>query len=189
MKKLNPDIIRIGDKVKIINPELFVRCGYELVPGDLYEEIAKKYKEQIDNFLRSVFGPPKSKMINSDVFGELRSEFYNQDVYTVEGKIIDALCYYEVKRRKFGGNERKIYTEPDEKCKNKIGIVERIKFVKTGIYSPGYESGGNWACEPEWHPPYLKDETTHKILTVKINNHPFYSHISIESIHVEKVIE
>ena len=28
-KKLNPKIIRVGDKVKIIKPLLFIRCGYE----------------------------------------------------------------------------------------------------------------------------------------------------------------
>jgi hypothetical protein len=28
-KRLNPNIIRVGDWVKIINPEFVDRCGYE----------------------------------------------------------------------------------------------------------------------------------------------------------------
>src|SRR5574343_863189 len=138
MKKLNPNIIRVGDKVKILNPELFVRCGYELTPNnkDLQSEVMEKYKDKIDDFIKSLFWPIQ-KVNASILFEEEYSYWYDQDVNTLESKIINALCYYEVKKKGFGGKERKIYTTHVNKMKDVIGKVVKIKFHKTGTYTSG----------------------------------------------------
>lgn len=192
MKKLDPNIIRVGDKVKILNPELFVRCGYELTPNneDLQSEVMDKYKDKIDEFIKSLFGPIQ-KVNASILFEEEYSYWDDQDVNTLESKIINALCYYEVKRKGFGGKERKIYATHVNKMKDIIGKVVKIKFHKTGTYIPGSYSYSAYDLS-DYDPAYLENEKTHKILIVQIPDSNYIwrtQNISIESIHVEKVIE
>jgi phosphoglycolate phosphatase-like HAD superfamily hydrolase len=49
-------------------------------------------------------------------------------------KIISNLAYYGLNAKKFGGNERKIYTENRPEFKDKLFRVLEIKIVKTGVY-------------------------------------------------------
>ena len=41
MKKINPKIIRIGDTVKIVKPNIFIRCGYPLSKNEAKKEICR----------------------------------------------------------------------------------------------------------------------------------------------------
>lgn len=180
MKKLNPNIIRVGDKVKILNPEIFIRCGYPLTPPDVYEEVAKLYGEKINAFVRETLGFPPKQMPTTEE--EIDYDFYydSREARTLEDKILNAFCYYSVKMKGFGGKERKIYTEHYKQYQDKVGIVEKIKFHKTGIYTPD-----------DYDPPYLSNEEVHKILKLKFPYcFPEYlSPVQIESIHVRKEIQ
>ena len=53
-RKLDPKIIRNGDRVRIVTPEIFVRCGYPLCKADLREDIAKNYGKIIEDLIYSV---------------------------------------------------------------------------------------------------------------------------------------
>lgn len=190
MKKLNPNIIRVEDKVKILNPEIFIRCGYPLTPADLYEEVAKQYGEKINAFVRETLGFPPKQISTTEE--EIDYDFYydSREAGTLENKILEAFCYYSVKMKGFGGKERKIYTETSKSYQDKIGIVEKIKFHKTGIYTPGRGPGYS-AYEPDdYDPPYLSNEKTHKILKLKFpyGYKEYLSPVQIESIHVKKEI-
>ena len=166
MRKKNPNIIRVGDIVNIVNPRIFIRCGYNLTKDDLRPEIDEKYGKQIHAFIKSI--------------PILKSRSYDS--------VRDVIVYDYMVHKRFGGNERKIFTEIKEISKDKKYRVVSIKFVKTGIYVPGSTS---WTGEYEdFFPPYLSYEQTHKILSIKIVERGFYSwnnyYFEIEANNVRK---
>ncbi len=177
MKKRTPkkDVIRVGDKVRIKEPNMFVRCGYPLTFDDMRKEVEQKYSADISKFLYSLKIPCGGNYFN------LNQNFKNSREFE---KVRDALAYYFLKQKKFGGNERNVYTKVNELYRNVEVSVVGIQFVKTGIYYAGY-SGSIWE---EGAPPELCNQETHKILHVALpytfywNNHP-----KIEDRWVEKI--
>ena len=169
MAKKDPNIIREGDWVKVINPEIFIRCGY---PMDYKEEAKKAYDEHgiaIRGFLWHQCGilPPI---------------YENRDFeHTVE-RIAERIGYLKCKTANFGGAERKIFTERREEYLGLEGWVNGVRFVRTGTYyapSGGYSYDGEY----DYDPGGLYKPKTHKILTMFFNGQEDFE---IEAIHVEK---
>lgn len=167
MKK---DIIRVGDWVKVVNPQEFIRCGYPLSFQDEKTEVYEKYSKKVEEFLHNEIG------LGVKLFGDLKSL---TEVDAAVDKICGAIAYETLKRKGFGGRSRQIYTKENKNILGKEGCVSRIKFHKTGeYYSPSgggeydYESGG------------LRNEKTHKILEVNVF---FDTVFKIEAVNVEKV--
>jgi hypothetical protein len=106
MKK---DIIRIGDKVRIVEPEVFVRCGYPMGKKHA-EEWYKSNEKEIENFFYNI----ELDLNNSNV-----SRF----------KFQEQLYGLYLKSHGFGGNTRKIYTERDEAIRG-IEVVVWGKYIK-----------------------------------------------------------
>lgn len=172
MSKKDPKIIRIGDKVKIVNPEMFVRCGYPMTKQDAREEVYSRFQPQVDQLIKSTLY----------FCSELKSHFdYDGLAYHA---VMEALAYGWLRRKNFGGNNREIYTAHDELAKDQIGIVTKIRFVKTGVYINGYQTG-----EGEFTPSYLSDERTHKILHLKTFYRNYVDYQQIEAKNVEKIYE
>ena len=188
--KKDPEVIRVGDRVKIINPEVFLRCGYPLSVETETEEIKKLFGVTIEDLVYSC---------TSDHFMQRNEKgLYENNLAipitpnTVQlgafNKIAKALGYVRVKAKKFGGNERKIFTEIHDELKGKEGRVEKTKFVRTGVYVRG--SG----YSDDYERPYLSEEKLHKILTLALfdskESNPeifMYEPVKIEVIHVKKI--
>ena len=174
MKK---DIIRVGDKVKIIKPEFFVRCGYPLCLQDACDIVKETYKEKICDFIQNI------GITTTKLFSTIEND---NDFLNTFDKIVKALAYDYVRANKFGGAERTIHTITEEVFQNKFMIVKEIQLVKTGIYIGTYSFG----YEGEFDPPYLSDQKTHKILTLDTPQYHYqisYNGFKIEDINVEKV--
>ena len=56
MSKKDPKIIRVGDKVRIVNPEMFVRCGYPMTKQDAREEVFSRFSQQAIQLMRDTLG-------------------------------------------------------------------------------------------------------------------------------------
>jgi hypothetical protein len=179
MKKRTPkkDVIRVGDVVKIKEPNMFVRCGYPLSFEDMRKDVEKKHSADISKFLYSL------KIPCGGNYFDINQKFKNSREFD---KIRDALAYYFLKQCSFGGNERTIHTKVNETYRNTEAIVVAIQFVKTGTYSPGYH-GGFW---DDNEPSALYNQETHKILHVRLpyaiygNDYP-----KIEACWVEKLVD
>jgi hypothetical protein len=183
MKK---DIIRVGDTVKVIHPEFFIRCGYNLHLPDVTEEIIENRSEEIEAFIDSFFG--------IDRLSE-EYKFIKQNKTSDTGeKIAKALAYKKISMERFGGRERKLFTEMIEDHKGKLFKVHGVKIHKTGTY---FAPSGGYSCYDGYY-DYdcggLSNEKTHKILEIfpTRNNPIFMNSLSpffrIEAIHVEKII-
>lgn len=164
MSKKDPKIIRVGDKVRIVNPEMFVRCGYPMTKQDAREEVFSRFSQQAIQLMRDTLGHE-----------------YDWVAYHT---VMEALAYGWMKQHHFGGNNREIYTAYEAMAKDQIGIVTKIRFVKTGIYVCGYQTE-----EDEYISSYLKNQETHKILSLRVFYRNYVDYVQIEAKNVEKITE
>jgi hypothetical protein len=159
MSKKDPNIIRIDDEIRVKKPNFFIRCGYPLSLKEACKIIKEKCHKEINEFINKFnFNPLYYSLSLLD-----NNEY--QDTKTFR-EITSTLAYDYMRSKNFGGSERQIYTEEFPQYKNKLMIVDNIKFVKTGIYVPGshyipYES--------EEDPAHLINVKTHKLIHVYLN--------------------
>jgi hypothetical protein len=205
MKKLDPKIIRVGDVVKIVNPLIFIRCGYPLSKNDMKKEIYEHYGKIIEDLLYSV--SRGNVFIQRDVNGlypdQQQSNIFpvtNQKLDYLNNEIVDLLAVRRLFAKKFGGTDRTIHTELRSELKDKTASVTNKKNVKTGIRVPGssYRSSF-YDPEVECDPPYLSQAKTHKILQIDLGDEllkdwkgsgwQYKEEIWIETANVEKIPE
>lgn len=142
-------IIRVGDLVRVINPQVFVRVGYNLTKQIVKESlITNEEKTSIAQLISK-----KETAYNLDLWSPVENKVFDE--------MLDSLAYLKLKRNGFGGKERKIFTEYNSDLLNKELKVESKRFVKTGFYQPGGVFG---YFEPEYEPAYLEKEKSNIIL-------------------------
>jgi hypothetical protein len=178
------DIIRVGDKVKILRPLFIYRWGYDNNLKDVAEEVLSKYKPQMREFVRTILNLEGKKGTS---MGDADYPYY---------RLASALAYEIVGSRMSQGAIRKLFYITDEDKgpyhwlnhdfpAGSIKEVVEIKIVKTGRYiSPGMPYYDSFSGEYDpGDPGYLADEKTHKLLRVG------YTDNWIEATNVEKVNE
>ena len=185
IRKKKDEIIRKGDVVRIINPEFFIRCGYPLAFSTVLAEVQEKdskYQEKIDDLLRNFFVIGNAK----EVFKMTADK---HDTSKIKYQIESAIAYGLLKRREFGGNERKIYREKYVTITHRDWEVIGKKVVKTGIRQTFTD------FDPEGDPvrgaPFLHKEQSHIILEIipTVNRTLFAANSFIEAANVEKVMK
>jgi hypothetical protein len=165
--------IRIGDRVRVVNPEFFVRCGYPMVFQYEAKRVVRDRRESIESFLRSHDIEP----YRLDSLG----------LHPAVTKIAKVLAYELCKAKKWGGRERKIYTHRFDLYAGQDFSVASVRFVKTGEYISGecYGTYGGY----EYEPAYLSNEKTHRILKLNIFDlipgQDWHNPLEIESANVE----
>lgn len=174
----NKTVFRVGDTIKVINPEIVVRVGYPLTIQSIQESFTDKEKESIIELLKG-FGMPYLDGPDIDNLNGSFQKSYSQIFYDVSYK----LARYRLEQKRWGGKEKKIYTEIHSEFLGKEFYVCKKRIAKTGIYNDSYQSSGSYYDPPEYDPPYLSNVKSH-ILLMFLNGLETYE---IESINVEKV--
>ena len=168
------DIIRVGDTVKIVNPLIISRIGYEFTYEDARKEIVESFKSDIYELMRKAKVSGWNKIMENGAWDNCMK------------KIVGALAYDLVSKKIKTGNRRMIYAELQEDLKDEIVTVVSKRTVKTGIYYPPICSGSSYE-DYDYEPGGLKDEKTHVILEVDIFNKLTSSPLKIELCDVVKV--
>ena len=162
----------------MVNPQVFVRCGYPLGISDGIQAITVSYGDEVNSMLRSI-SPAKSFSRCSD--DRFRHSYE---------KIMRELAVVWLKEQKFGSNERSIHTEEDTKVTegNPLYEIKAIRYVKTGTRDPG--GAYDYLSPEDWEPPSLYNQKTHRILGL-VDSGEIWSTVlfEIEDIHVEKIKE
>jgi hypothetical protein len=178
-KKAKDGIIRVGDKVRILNPQMFVRCGYPMTVIAETELVEKELGVKIAEFIHSV--TPDRNFIPGLRPTTSKFEY-------LKTKITRELAHYRCCLKNWGGKTRQIYTEENPYYANKVCCVVGVRFVKTGEYEPASGGGYSYYGDIEdFEPPYLAVNKTHKILQLDYGFS--FSAAEIEACHVEKVVE
>lgn len=196
---MRKDVIRVGDTVKIINPDFFLRCGYPLSLQDGMdmilndEEAMKALGKGIDKAIgREYTVPLKDEIVGlSSIMRPTKTSY---DIL----KIIRILAYYRISNMKFGGKERKIFTVRKEEAKGHEFEVISKRVVNTGIYVPASGGYNSWGDDYDYDPAYLNNAKSHVILDLmngSCDGDYYYvgdlieSNLRIEKCNVEKVIK
>lgn len=173
-RKLDPTIIRTGDKVQIINPASFLRCGYPMDRNEVAALIEEEHRQEIIDFIKKINPAPANSPHASRLTNRVMKE------------IAVWLAHDRCDIQGFGGRERQIFrSEPEIYLKDRICVVNRVKYVKTGTYYPPTNDYDAYTGERDWEPGGLEGVKTHKIIEVFSN---FVVPTWIEAANVEKII-
>lgn len=193
--------IQKGEKVRIKNPEFFVRCGYPLTPNlETVDKTTQCIDEDIDKFLTQCkikLGIEKPLNVDLSLTRSGGTNKTNRSIDRIKDVMKKELTYLYCLVNHFGGNERRIHTRTDPNMKGKFFMVEGYKACYTGNRVSGYTSG--YFGSQEYEPPYLGGMEYHHILKLSkcernLACQPFYiafdksnSQYMIEDVHVERV--
>lgn len=173
MKK--PDnIIRIGDVVEIIEPQLYVRTGYDLSKESIKLQFSDEDRKKISDLVMHF------KLGDSDTPRVL----CDKSIKAYE-KIEDEIAHIKLINNQATGSERKIFTEYNPHLKNAKAIVVG-KFTKiTGIYhrSSSYQSWDEW----DYTPAYLNKQKCHLIYRLQLPNKWAATPFAIEKKNLRKI--
>lgn len=183
----NKNIIRIGDRVNVITPIVFFRCGYPLTAQIVKDTlITKDHKDAVILMLKA-FGIYKDSYESEDNL-TYRNTILVDKIYE---NIIHTMSMAVMEREGWGGTERKIYTEYNSNFTEVICQVLSKRVIKTGTYHRS--SGGHdyYNGADDYDPAYLGNEKTHIILKLCTDgfneNVPMGMEFEIEQCNVVKI--
>lgn len=190
MRKFNSKkVIRVGDRAKIINPNIITRIGYPNSFDDSYRKVIKLFGDKILHFLNHEIFPIEKeitdlKMNHKTIRGVIsrsRPIQFNDRIFQ---NIIKAIAYEYLNWTGFGGRERKIYTKYRRELLNKECIVQKKHTAKTGTYFPPL-----YGIDDSYDPGGLRNVKTYIILDLE--NLSYTTNIDkilkIEACNVEKI--
>jgi hypothetical protein len=178
VKKRDPKVFYPYDEIRIINPQVFVRCGYPLSKKMIKETFTDEQRDAVIDMFRKT-GVYMSSATLVEVFTS------KSDPERAYDKVMDIIAGELLAQKGWGGKDRTIHTIERPELLNATGWVSTKRVVKTGKYRAG---GGSYDYygDMDYDPPYLDDEKTHIILTINVRE-PVLDMIEIEACHVEKV--
>ena len=148
-KSGSKSVIRVGDMIRVVIPEVVVRVGYEHDFLWHRKRIAQDHRTAIDVLIREVYPEyPAWAWEDSSRWEDIRQR-------VAMGLAREA----SLRDRKYGA-KRRIFTEPAQELMGSVGQVIAIRSAKTGRYHPASGNGENW------EPAYLEGEKTHRLLTL-----------------------
>jgi hypothetical protein len=185
MSKLDPNIIREGDMVRVVIPEVLVRVGYPLC----FEEAREQTEEKLAPAIAKLIDEIHYHACNKTERGTPSiASLKDRRVYK---RILNAAAYEFLRARRFGGVKRSIYTRTAPELEGEVFPVAGVKFRKTGDYYPPSGGYGTWYDDyDDYEPGGLGNEKTHKfvdICTFSMRKMDGSDGTWIEVCHVEKI--
>ncbi len=131
-----PNIIRVGDRVRIVTPTIVTRVGYPKTVKE-YEPLAKE-----------LFGAELEKHLR-------RGHTFD--------KVIRDIAYGLAKKDGFGGRERSLHLKDVPGILDQEFYVSGARMVRTGTYYPPQYSSSYYG-ESDYEPGGLANAKSHKLL-------------------------
>jgi hypothetical protein len=163
--KAKPKYAKVGDRVRIVEPLMFKRCGYPLDPRAVRDKFAMEIHELTKRAVLAVRGValPKHEDQVEDVslryFEVHRGDQWNLFERAVVGFILQ--------REGFGGRERTVHEVEVAEYKGRTATVTAKQTVMTGTYyapSCGYNG-----YDYDYDPGGLEDMKAHVIYTLNFD--------------------
>lgn len=156
--------IKRYDYVRIVNPEVVVRWGYNLNKQIVKDTVITKEQKDAIIKLLELFNIHQK---NENFYDMIGFE-YEPEKNKVYEKILDEIAYGILKSECFGGKERKLFTERRDFLKGVRAFVSERRVVKTGKYEAGQTYQGYFDPYPEYEPAYLSNEKTHVLYRLDV---------------------
>jgi hypothetical protein len=162
------DIIRVGDRVKIVTPKVVVRVGYPLTKAEMMERQTPEQLQAIRDMMRA-FKTVVYPENHSDLLGAITENSANID--RLYEKVRYLMAGRMLEQEGFGGKQRRIHTYTLTGIKSRLATVTSKRVVKTGDYyhsSGGYDS---YTGEYDYEPGGLSNEKTHVLYTLSVDGY------------------
>jgi len=160
MKKTNSPF-HVGDNVRIIEPCFVLRVGYPKTPADYLPAVEDAHAE-LALFLKSLGINPVAKA-------------HNQSMHTLK----KTLAYMLAQKDHFGGLTRSLHYNIIPGAVNATTIIQELKTVVTGHYSPG-SHGSHDNSFDDGEPASLDNRTYHRLAKVTPPLHGLNSFYEME---------
>lgn len=182
-------VIRVGDRVKIIDSKFIKRVGYPLIWTDIVDEVAKdprtlkawalltKPQAPSSEPLDKITLPGALEAITTPTLPVLSLVHAEPNI---PPDFLKAVAKQRVREMNFGGSERQLiylktrvdktglFWSSDNECADYTGQIFEVhakKVVKTGTYRPARGGRGSfWDEHDEYDPAGLDDCKTHVLL-------------------------
>lgn len=188
------NIIRVGDRVKILVPDVVVRVGYPLTKADMMEKQTPEQLKAIQDMFRA-FGI----VMHPDMFTDYKS-ISNREDDRAYGHVRRIMASLQLRREGWGGRERRIHTHTLPMLRGCLATVDAKRVVKTGDYHPGWSGQDYWTGEYDCEPAYLSNEKTHVLYKLYVDGIGYswtpdsensissdYKDIEIEAVNLAKI--
>lgn len=152
------DVIRVGDRVKIITPNVVVRVGYPLTKAEMMDRQTPEQLKAIRDMMRAfdtiVYPEHASEfgLVSSRGSSEAIDKLYEKIRYAMAGRMLE--------QEGFGGKERSIHTYNLKAIQGRLATVDAKRIVKTGTYQAGWSTRDYWG-EYDYEPACLSNGNTH----------------------------
>ena len=136
----------VGELVHVVEPKLFVRCGYPLTR----EDVLLKRRDEVEKLMlaaKDALALPDSSANDARVQLQL------------ENLAVTAILV----REGFGGRERAIFEDDAAELKGAVARVLRKFVVATGTYHPASGGYSYSTGEYDWEPAYIWPQRRHVI--------------------------
>jgi len=134
------NIIRVGDRVRVVNPVVVVRVGYPKCLADYEKEVREKLGFQLTQLLLAA-GVPEHELDSS------RSG----------RKILSELAYCLGNKDRWGGRLRSLHTVEVPELRVQDFTVLEMRTAFTGVHESG---SGQW---DDYSPPCLGHAKAHRL--------------------------
>lgn len=161
-----------GERVRVVTPKLFIRCGYTLTSDIIMDtrekEVTKAVNAAHAAMVQEIQGESVTTMLSirtSPVVIDQRVRFL----------LNSAVCSMILENEQWGGKEKKIFEYDASGLQDSEVIVTKKYIVKTGFYH--HASGGYCGYSGEWdyEPAYLDDAKVHCVYEIELDpNSVFY---------------
>lgn len=175
--------VKPGDKIRIMVPKLFVRCGYLLNP----EKILTERQQQVDALVMKAW-----KAMRYPGREEIETNFlveYTEDIpWRVKRHLTSSVVSMILNCEHFGGKERQIFEEEIPLLKGKEVTVVKKRIVKTGFYTYGGYEETSYLSDVKSHCVYnfVMDEPLFNSVPSDLIG-KYYSKFEILASNVERV--
>lgn len=152
-----------GVKVRVIIPERFVRCGYNLTPKIAAEELKAKHEQDIIEFLEKLGLNHLVDPYGKKLFSQITPTTKHLRDHRLTDRLMGDLGYFYAGAMGMGGTERKIHTIPAPEYAGLEATIYDSRSVMTGEYygpSGGYSS---YDGEYDYEPGGLAGQQHHRI--------------------------
>lgn len=168
------DIIRVGDRVKIVVPDVVVRVGYPLTKADMMKRQTPEQLQAIRDMFKSFNVRLKMDSISALGLGEA-----DRDMERLYEKIRYAMAGEMLAQAGWGGKQRRIHTYTLKAIKGLLATVDARRVVKTGDYNRGCSSQDYWG-EYDYDPAYLSNEKSHVLYKLYVDGYGSWWNFSRE---------
>ena len=158
--KKKKDVIRVGDRVRLIDPRFVKRVGYPKTKDD-YAEVVAKLRTDVSALLDKV--DRHHKLGFSETIERTKAH----------SQVEDALQYLALAADGYGGKDRQIYWQEVPEALGSLWEVIDMRTVITGTYSPAW-GHTDYYGESDYYPASLENQTHHRLATVQHCYEPEY---------------